>query len=54
MIQGCACDRAVSVDNQYYSDYSELIDQHSFNLSSSNFTSSLRYYSQDYLNKFQR
>lgn len=52
MIQGCACDRAVSVDNQYYLDYSYLIDEHFLNVTSSNI--SVQYYSEAYLSKFQR
>ena len=51
MIKGCVCDRAVSVDNQFYTDYSNLIGDSYFNVTD-NYT--LTYYSEDFLSKFYR
>jgi hypothetical protein len=50
MIKGCACDRAISVDNQYYLDYSEIIDDSSYNAT----IPGMAYFSQQYLTKFFR
>ena len=51
LIRGCVCNRAISVDNQYYSDYTMLINAHAFNSSTLNDTAT---YTDVDLTKFYR
>eukprot|EP00597_Dinobryon_sp_UTEXLB2267_P019348 CAMPEP_0201102778 /NCGR_PEP_ID=MMETSP0812-20130820/20288_1 /ASSEMBLY_ACC=CAM_ASM_000668 /TAXON_ID=98059 /ORGANISM="Dinobryon sp., Strain UTEXLB2267" /LENGTH=698 /DNA_ID=CAMNT_0047360485 /DNA_START=253 /DNA_END=2346 /DNA_ORIENTATION=- len=37
-VRGCVCNRAISVDNQYFPDYRQIIDVHGFNASTLNDT----------------